>query len=292
MKWQHGFLYGLLMLGLTACPFLDSPAPIEPLAQEKTGKQSYKSRVCRPIQVSSADGVYRYTFQYDKEGRISSVLHHNTGRTHTYHYDKRGHLEAVLSGLPGYDISLFFYSDNNMSQRTVRRGQAFADDNFYYDNNVLKGCFFGADRFNSWCNVNQFGIIEALVFGNRKTSYTYDGGNTRAYRNVTYVENRINDQINAFWQYEFDNHPSPLSLVQFKDVPQSADLYSRDPQANDKNNPTKEAYKKIDLFGRILESYDVTYTYTYNSAGYPTKVTKTYTDGRVVSWTNTYEGCQ
>ena len=95
MKPLNYFLIFAAALTLTACPYLDPPPPVAPLASPKTHKTSFKAG-CR-LKKGYEDANNGYT--YDAEGKL--LLQRNLRNEFGYEYDANGFLikQYVLYGI-------------------------------------------------------------------------------------------------------------------------------------------------------------------------------------------------
>ena len=289
---RHLLLYGCLLLSLSACPTLDAPAPLAPLATPKTQKGSYKANTCR-VQTYYRDQFRRDQFAYDAEGklvrklttRLSDGVFPEWKAITTYTYNAAGFLiktstEGPESGESTYQYDAAGklivpppYQDPNVV--VLERDAAGRELKANYYGTIVITTYNAAGNVTEYNTTNQDGYRDRSVYDNNGNSLLYE---RRDDKNVLYETTQLT----------YDDKLAPEFVYStFKGFP---------PNTVRRRNILLASTTK-DGKGAVTSAQ--TYTYTYNAVGYPLKVTWKITGvntypGQITTaaWTNEYVGCQ
>jgi hypothetical protein len=288
-------LYGLLIVGLTACPFLEAPEPLAPLTKPKTQKQAYKSTVCR-IKSYNREPFRRIQYEYDAEGKplrkittyLSDGVFPERQSITTFTYDANGFLVRKKTEGPESGAMEYKYDAN---------GQLIVSPTTQDPNVIVlerdaagretKANYYGTlitTRYNAAGHTAETNSVD--VYGNQLRALFDDNGN------ATLAEMSNQEGVYSATQYTYDDKPKPVFIdpelyFAFKGFP---------PQSSERRGNNLLSMITKDGKGVVTESQS--YTYTYSTAGYPVKGTWKVTranpfpgEKASTEWTNEYEGC-
>jgi YD repeat-containing protein len=209
------FIYGCLMMSLTACPFLEEPASLRPLATAKTQKESFKNAVCRP---KTAAGI---TFSYTADGKLSTAT--TEFGANSYEYDANGFLTKETETYPGFSTVRQYAYTYDAQGRLARRVESVGnvpEFEMVYQNGQLQGCFrfVGGVRGPNQCAVDGQGRMTKL----ENNLLTYNANGT--VRTLTFS---LSDMVFSF---EYDDKLNPTILLPvFKGHPRKHEDLSYQP---------------------------------------------------------------
>lgn len=260
-------LYGLLSVSLTACPFLEPPAPLSPLVQPKTQKEAYKSKICRPKKL-----LGNIELTYAEDGK--AVSRKDASKTQLYEYDTNGFLSKTTETFAGYSLLREYiskYDNQGKLSYMSSVSNGILEFEWFYENGKPTSCYRYVDgiRGSNVCIVDDQGRLTKE--DNTLYEYQTDG----SLRSMTFALD------NMKFLMEYDDKINPESLIPvFKGHPPGYHVMWQ--QAH--NIKTVQ----VILNGQALPVE--TYEYTYK--GQLPISSKVISNGTVVnSYSYEYEGC-
>ena len=202
----------------------------------------------------SKQETYKYTYLNGKISRVETFQLDGTSSYNTYLYN-------ATSGLLE-KIELYFTDPANPSQGAKLIGYSAL---IYTGNQLTEVDDFLSDPF----------IPTSAIILRTKNIFTYTNTTTKNPTKVTtyfIVETTSKKQTESSFEYD--------SKLNYKKSLPFEDLYFLDPSAFCDNNITKKSTTNYDFISEEIASQEVrTYSYTYNTNDYPTKIIETLSGG-------------
>ena len=281
MKILRSFLiYGMLVFGLTACPFLEPPAPLAPLPIPKVKEQKdYTSltTACHLVKITYNNNEY-VTNTYDTQNRIIREEASN-GNVTTYSYDTDGYLQKyVFTSPPPYvgHITVFEYDSNKIISKITATDDkrdyfGFNTQEYFYEKGRLLK-YQIVQRNNPTPYILEYKIL-AWDSQGRPTEKLIPKG---SYDNIPYHVYYKYDEVGNVVEFRsdgkaidrnayvttttYDNNPTIKSAVyKFKGISRN-NFFGTE-------NLNNRTYSKTVYSDGSMQEY--VYSYTYNASGFP-----------------------
>lgn len=259
---------------MTACPFGNEPLPLSPPARPKTKASVAEaknptpagSQTCRlsKIEVESGGKTTTTTFQYDKNG-VRLIPN--------YTYNSAGFVTARTG-----DLTLSFSYDGNGNLSTAQwflSGSLWSNES--YTNGVYNEGRRASDR-----------SLRARREGDAYVQYTLGGTVNKAFYDAqgSLYKTEDYDQKGKLTatttrQYEYTDKLNPL-FTQFKGLA----------SFDHSGFLSRGLEPRLLLSKSVISGITYTYTYQFNSLGFPLVGTRSGSDGSKVVTKYFYEGCE
>jgi len=267
-------LFLSILFTMTACPFgeepLSLPAPSKPKTKQSVAEAKNPtgigSQTCRlaKIEVENAGKVTATTYQYDKNGvRLLP----------NYTYNEAG-FAIARSG----DLTLNFFYDSNGNLSTA---QWFLNGSLWSDESYINGIYNEGRRAGDRS-------LRARREGDAYVQYTLSGSFNKQFYDAqgSLYKTEEFDRTgkltgSTIRTYEYSDKPNPL-FVKFKG------LASFD-HAGWLSNSIEPVYLPAKS---VINGITYTYSYQFNSLGFPLVGTRSGSDGSKIVTKYLYEGCE
>jgi hypothetical protein len=236
-------IYGSLMMSPTACPFLEEPAGLAPLATPKVkGQKDYSA--CRILSVKAqGDGVDElHTFAYNAQGNLAKVVgdYNNTstiGKTTTayvetttkdFTYNAEQRLSSIRESSQNSSLqrTLNFTYTGNLLFSVVANVNGTARSTLEFENGVPTKAYRDANKQNldaqyEHTNGRISSIKQWAVRGPslsrellETSRSTYDAqGNLTKRTNLAYPITRDPVYESGYFELEYDTNKNPNTLL-------------------------------------------------------------------------------
>ncbi len=290
MKFLNYLLLIGAVLGLTACPFLDPPPPIAPLAASKTQKTSFKAQTCRLVAI---DAYGKDTFGYDTEGKLTSwntTFQDGRITSVAYSYDPDGYMvrsEVKRDG--NTTIATYAYDAQGLLKTELVGGITY-----HYANGKMTGATANGKPLTYFELDGEGRLAKATIGTLFTTTFEYDIRGNLIRKTFTDAQG-----ISARFEWVYDDKSSPFRLVSFKGYPASkpfrSDGFDPEDAPNFFNNPLlARTFLRDPVSGILKLNGETNYTYRYNARGLPIarKIVSPFAPNAREDYFPNYSGCE